>query len=138
MVVKGDTLATIARKHGVTLAALRKAHPGVEPQKLTVGQKLKIPAGGAAAAETHAAEGDASTGGGVYTVKAKDTLTRIAKAHGTTARKLRAFNNLSTDKLKVGQKLKLPSGAGEKTAAAKPPEETNPIAPATTSTNILR
>jgi hypothetical protein len=56
---------------------------------------------------------DTGGGPGVYSVKAGDTLTRIAKAHGTTVRALRAANNLKTDRLLVGQKLKLPEPQGE-------------------------
>ena len=48
-VVKGDTLAKIAKKNGVTLKALEAANPSVQPTKLKIGQKLTIPAGGAAA-----------------------------------------------------------------------------------------
>ena len=54
VVVKGDTLAKIAKKNGVTLKALEAANPGVEPTKLKVGQKLTIPAGGTAPAATAA------------------------------------------------------------------------------------
>ena len=48
-VVKGDTLAKIAKANGVTLKALEDANPGVVPTKLKINQKLTIPAGGAAA-----------------------------------------------------------------------------------------
>ena len=43
----------------------------------------------------------------VYVVKSGDTLTRIAKAHGTTVQAIRAANGLKTDRILVGQKLKL-------------------------------
>ena len=61
-------------------------------------------------------EGETSTT--VYAVKQGDTLTRIAKAHGTTVHAIRAANGLKTDRLLVGQKLKVP------TATAKPATET--------------
>ena len=44
IVVSGDTLVSIARKHGVSLAALQAANPGVNPKKLKAGQVLKLPA----------------------------------------------------------------------------------------------
>jgi LysM repeat protein len=40
----GDTLASIARTHKLTLNALTAANPGVEPRRLRVGQTLRIPA----------------------------------------------------------------------------------------------
>ncbi len=44
VVRSGDTLASIARKYGVSLNALTTANPGVEPRRLKVGQTIKIPA----------------------------------------------------------------------------------------------
>jgi LysM repeat protein len=44
----------------------------------------------------------------IYVVKRGDNLTRIAAAHGTTIRALRAVNGLTSDRILVGQKLKLP------------------------------
>jgi LysM repeat protein len=121
-VVKGDSLAKIAKKHGVTLSALKAANPGVEPTKLKVGQKLSIPAGGspAAAPATGTSSGVESSGGEAYTVKSGDTLTKIAKAHGTTVKAIKAASNLATDHIKVGQKLTIPAKA----------EAAAPVAPA--------
>jgi LysM repeat protein len=44
-----------------------------------------------------------------YVVKRGDTLTRIAKTHGTTVKAIREANNLRTDQLHVGRKLKIPA-----------------------------
>jgi LysM repeat protein len=108
VVVKGDTLAKIAKKNGVTLKALKTANPGVEPAKLKVGQKLSVPASTTAAP---AVSTGASGGEGIYTVKSGDTLTKVAKAHGTTVKAIESENNLTTTKIKVGQKLKIPAKA---------------------------
>ena len=113
VVVKGDTFAKIAKKNGVSVKAIQAANPGVEPTKLKVGQKLSIPASsGGASAMTG---GPVSTGSGMgeetYTVKSGDSLTKIAKAHGTTVKAIKAENNLNTDHIKVGQKLKIPAKA---------------------------
>ena len=69
-----------------------------------------------------------------------DTLSKIAKKHGTTAKAVRAANALTSDKINVGQKLKIPSkGAAAETAdpAAKTltvPEPTAAPFPATLPT----
>ena len=129
VVVKGDSLAKIAKKSGVTLKALQAANPGVVPTKLKVGQKLTIPAGGKtladATAPSVAAAGD--TGGATYTVKSGDTLTKIAKAHGTTVKAIQSANNLTTTRIHVGQKLKVPSKAEAAAPAA-------PVAPVVDTT----
>ena len=139
VVVKGDSLAKIAKKNGVTLKALQAANPGVVPTKLKVGQKLVIPAGGkpavagnaAAAAPVNSATGAVADAGQSYTVKSGDTLTKIAKKNGTTVKAIEAANGLSTTKIKVGQKLKIPA-KGEAAAPAAPaaPVVDNTAAPA--------
>ena len=114
VVVKGDTLERIAKKSGVTLKALAAANPGVVPTRLQVGQKLIIPAPASTPPpDMGTAAPGTSMGGGeeMYTVKAGDTLTKIARAHGTTVKAIEAANNLSTTRIKVGQKLKMPSAA---------------------------
>jgi LysM repeat protein len=51
-----------------------------------------------------------------YTVKPGDNLTKVAKAHGTTLKAIREANALKTDRILVGQKLKVPQGSTPPTA----------------------
>jgi LysM repeat protein len=121
VIVHGDTLAKIAKKNGVTLGTLKAANPGVEPTKLKVGQKLTIPGGGTAPAANGASVApDTGMGGEAYTVKSGDTLTKIAKAHGTTVKAIKAASNLTTDHIKVGQKLTIPAKAEAAAPAPAP------------------
>ena len=111
----GDRLATIAKKFNVTVAALRDANPGIEPTKLQVGKTLHVPAAvpKAAVASTPVhAPGAADSAGGsaqVHTVKSGDTLIKIASVNHTTVKALRAANNLKSDRITVGQRLKIPA-----------------------------
>jgi LysM repeat protein len=131
-VVMGDTMGKIAKAHGVKLKALEAANPNVQPTKLKVGQKLIIPAGSATApAETPAVTAGAGGGGDTYVVKSGDTLTKIAKAHGTTVKAIETENNLSTTKITVGQKLKIPVKA-EVTAPAPVAAPAPAVAPVAT------
>jgi len=45
----------------------------------------------------------------LYVVKPGDSLTRIAKTHGTTVKALKAANSLDNDRIVVGAKLKIPT-----------------------------
>lgn len=45
----------------------------------------------------------------VHTVVKGDTLSGIAKKYGTTVSNLKKVNNLTSDTIKIGQKLKIPS-----------------------------
>jgi LysM repeat protein len=136
VVVHGDTLGKIAKRNGLTLKALEAANPGVEPAKLKVGQKLSIPASSGGASASAMTGGPVSTGSGVagetYTVKSGDTLTKIAKMHGTTIKAIRAENNLTTDHIKVGQKLKIPARTEAAAPVAPPPPPYTAPAPAGT------
>ena len=114
-VARGDTLARIAQRNGVSQTVLVKANPGVETARLRVGQVLRIPDGsqvaGAAKRTTIAATPNSQPPGGdsLYTVKSGDTLTKVAQCHGTTISNLRALNELKSDELIVGRTLKLPA-----------------------------
>lgn len=45
----------------------------------------------------------------LYVVKSGDSLTRIAKVHGTTVKALKAANGLESDRIVVGARLKIPT-----------------------------
>ena len=112
LVVKGDSLTTIAKAHHVSLKDLQAANPGVDSKHLKLKQKITIPAATAppAGISTPVA-GIEPAAGETYTVKSGDTLTTIAKKHGITVKALQAANNLTTTKIKVNEKLKLPAKA---------------------------
>lgn len=110
-IVKGDTLAAIAKANGVTLSALTRANPDVQPSRLRPGSEIQIPAGTAALAPAPAPAQSATTavaGGSIHRVKRGETLSRIARKHGVTVKAIRAANNLTSDRIRAGQKLTLP------------------------------
>lgn len=130
-VVKGDTPARIAKAHKVSTDALLKANPGLDPKKLHAGQKIAIPASGSAASTgastvastTGAGQGTAVTAAGhdgqMHEVKPGDNLTKIAQKYGVKVKAIRTANGLKTDRLQVGQKLKIPA-KGETAPASAP------------------
>lgn len=130
VVKAGDTLGKIAKANGVSLKALEAANSDVQPTRLKVGQKLNLPAStGGSTASTEPGSSDMSSGE-TYTVKSGDTLSKIARNHGTTVKALKAENNLSSTKIKVGEKLKLPASAEAASPSAAPAPAPMP-APAT-------
>jgi LysM repeat protein len=106
VVARGDTYYSIARDHGTTVSALKATNPGVDPRKLQLGQKIKVPAPAPSAAGRPDAH-DSSA----YVVKSGDYLGKIAKQHNVTVARLREVNGLNSDRIRVGQKLKLPPEA---------------------------
>ncbi|MGI8965311.1 MAG: LysM peptidoglycan-binding domain-containing protein [Limisphaerales bacterium] len=110
-VARNDTLGKIAQKNGVTLKALQDANPDVVPTKLKVGQKLQIPGGAASGSHDSSPEKvvAAKSEGSSYTIQSGDSLSKIASKHGTTIKEIKSLNQLKTDQIRVGQKLKLPA-----------------------------
>ncbi|MCU0792445.1 MAG: LysM peptidoglycan-binding domain-containing protein [Opitutaceae bacterium] len=111
---KGDSLWSIARKHGITVAELAAANKLAPSATLRLGQTLTVPAMPASDASVAAA----TDAGNTYTVVAGDTLGAIARRQGTTVAALRTANNLSGDNLRVGQKLVVPGNAAPLSDAA--------------------
>ena len=120
VVIRGDNFTTIGKKFSVSAGAITKANPGVDSTRLKVGQKLVVPPPSAPSVATASVS---SGGENAYLVKTGDTLLKIAQANGTTVKEIKALNGLTTDRIKVGEKLKLPAKSG-------------PATPNSTATNL--
>ena len=154
IVQNGDYLAKISKKFNVTIASIKRLNPSIKKDVVRVGQKLKLPgkvdvpppavASGAAsgtvaatAAKKSAAKKSFTPYTGAtkeYVVKNGDTLGSVAYGNGITIRQLKELNGLSSDSLKIGQKLKIPAEKvvkPAKTEKAKPAEKKAAVAPAT-------
>jgi LysM repeat protein len=134
VVAKGDSYFSIAKKAGVKIKDLEAANPTVPPTKLKVGMKLQVPGSASGVSATGGSPTGASDSGeATYTVKAGDSLTKIAKANGVTVKALRAANDIKANdnKIKVGQKLKLPAKApvADTTPAPQPTTQSAPVSP---------
>lgn len=131
VVLKGDSFYTIGKKFGVMTKAIEGANPAVDPKKLKIGQKIQVPAKTTAAPAITPGTTSVGNGNGmIYVVKSGDTLGRIANAHATTVKALKAANDLKTDQIKVGQKLKLPTKDGAPGAPPVPaPVTATPTGP---------
>lgn len=92
VVQEGDTLYSIAKRHGMSVEALMAAN-GLTSSDIWVGQTLRI--GQSAPPE----------GGGYYTVVPGDTLYSIARRHGTTVEAIQRANHLTGTDIYVGQRL---------------------------------
>jgi LysM repeat protein len=124
-IVRNDTLVKIAKAHHLTVGDITRANPGINPKRLIPGKKIQLPAtsslaspGGLGFAEPSKPELGGSSEAGIHEVKKGETLTKIAKQHSVTVKALRAANGLRTDRLHVGQKLKLPAGSASTGGAA--------------------
>ena len=93
IVKSGDSLYSIAKKYGITVDALKNAN-GKTSNLLSIGEILVIPP---TTATTR-----------TYTVKAGDSLWKIATTYGVSVNALKQANGLSSDLLSIGQVLVIP------------------------------
>ncbi len=90
----GESLYLIASRYRISVSDLKEAN-GLNVDYLFVGQELKIPQ----------AEGQNDL---IYSVKAGDSLYKIAQSFGTSVSVIKLKNNLNSDYLYIGQKLLIP------------------------------
>ncbi|KIL43021.1 C40 family peptidase [Jeotgalibacillus campisalis] len=113
-VKSGDTLGAIAQKHGMSLSTLQSLN-NVSGHLIYPGQKLKVSGssqGSSPAPAPTISQPGSSASGSSYTVKSGDTLGRIALNHKVTVANLKSWNNLSSDLIRVGQRLTIKGGSG--------------------------
>ncbi len=96
IVKDGDTLYSIANKYNLTVDEIKQLN-NLTSDILTIGQQLII----------KDQEQDI-TPTGLYVVKSGDTLYSIAKKYNTTVDELKRLNNLTTNMLSIGDKIKIP------------------------------
>ena len=101
-VVRGDTLGGIARKYGVTSAAIKQAN-GMTSDTVVLGKQLTIPgASGPLARSAPAA------GGKTHTVAKGDSLGKISKKYGVSVDAIKQANGMKSDTVVLGSKLRIP------------------------------
>lgn len=111
---KGDNLAEIATRHGVTVGAVARANSIRNANHLVIGQELTIPSGRFQLT--------------AYTVRKGESLGTIAARHRISVSDILAHNHLPRpDRIAAGQVLLLPTDAA---TAPPPPKPVYPVIPA--------
>ena len=115
-VKRGETLATIARRYGMTTRQLRDAND-MTTTRVARNQTLMIPQRPTAGLPTSPAARTTTASAAVrpvagatptpqtYRVRQGDTLHRIARQFDTTVDHLKQLNRLSSDQIKIGDRL---------------------------------
>ena len=107
VVKAGDSLWAVANRQGLTVAELKRIN-GLSSDTIYVGQRLKVTQKSSVNAKTYAKTTNVSDKSRKkYTVKAGDSLWRIAADNKTTVNNLKAVNHLASDTIYVGQTLYL-------------------------------
>lgn len=105
-VKRGESLSVIAQKYGTSTKAIMSANK-LKSSGLAVGQKLKIPGSGAASVSIPNKPNTVETETITHTVKSGEFLGKIASHYKVKIADIRRENNLKSDTVWVGQKLKI-------------------------------
>lgn len=111
----GDTLWTVASKHGTSINALRSANR-LSDDDVGIGQTLLIPSGDMTPVQ------HITTTSRVHVVKSGDTFTKLARDYGITTDALAKANpHTYADRLLIGERLSIPGGkGGSKVVSTRP------------------
>ncbi|MBC1600671.1 1,4-beta-N-acetylmuramoylhydrolase [Listeria welshimeri] len=117
-VKKGDSLWRIATNNKVTIANL-KSWNNLKTDFIYPGQTLKVSASSTSSNTNTSKPSTGSstntskpnTNAKTYTVKKGDSLWKIANQNKTTVTNLKSWNNLKSDNIYIGQKLKVSAGS---------------------------
>jgi membrane-bound lytic murein transglycosylase D len=101
----GETMGAIARRYGVSLAALQSANPAVNPRRMRVGQTLRVPGAGSATTTRTAAARPAAPQ--YHRVARGENLTVIASRYGVSVRQIQSWNGLRNTRIQAGQRLRV-------------------------------
>ncbi len=112
-VKSGDYLGKIASKYGVTVAQI-KSWNRLKSNNIQIGQTLYIYRNGGPVISQGSTGGSSSSSSKpktvIYTVKSGDSLYKIAKNYpGVSAEDIKKANGLSSDAIRAGQKLTIPT-----------------------------
>ena len=124
VVQRGETLLSVALKHGISVSQLASANDLAWNSWIYAGQRLVIPSGRNAPAPSQPSTG------GTHVVQRGDTLFSIARRRGITVASLRATNGLRSNNIYVGQRLTIPAGDSAPAPSEPAPSEPAPSQPA--------
>lgn len=109
VVRSGDTVSAIARHYGVSVPMIVTMNPGLNPDRIRLGQTLAIPAFKDVAPLPASTDEASLSFSGSYTVKKGDTLWSISLAYGVQPETLAQRNGLELSSvLREGSSLRVP------------------------------
>ncbi|WP_404432475.1 LysM peptidoglycan-binding domain-containing protein [Microbacterium lacus] len=141
-VARGDTVSTIAQRHGLRTADVLAINGLSWSSIIYPGQVLKLSAGVQAAPAPAVSAPATPAASGSYTVNSGDSISRIASRHGVSTQAVLSANGLGWSSIIFpGQTLRIPGSAAPAAAvpaAAAPAPPAAPAAPTASGTYTVR
>ncbi len=151
VVAPGETVYSIARRHGVAPAAILQANNLTLTSVVRPGQRLVVPRHGGAPmgapptmqaarpAAVASARPTAAGSSGVHVVAPGENLFRISRRYGLSVADVASANNIqSSATLKVGERIVIPGGRATSVASRRGPRAGRPLAASTAATRTVK
>lgn len=123
VIAEGENFSTLAKQYNTTTDRIQKLNPDVNPNRIQIGQKIRVKGNRPLVkeekkdeakaeekkAEVKAEATPASSGEAVYhTIESGDTFGHLAGKYDTSSKKIQELNpDLDPTKLQIGQKIRV-------------------------------
>ena len=136
-VKSGDTLSTIAQRHGTTVKNIQNWNGMGRSTNLRIGQKLSVGRTATASASSSGNTSTSTASTSTHTVKAGEYPAKIAKQYGVSVNDLLAWNGLNKNStIKIGQKLSIRGGSSSTASAPRTESLTHTVVRGDTASGI--
>jgi membrane-bound lytic murein transglycosylase D len=117
-IARGDNLGAIASRFGVSVQQLM-AWNGLSNTRIRAGRYLNVQtSSGGGGGQTYAPSSNPGPApSGRYTVRRGDNLSAIAARHRASVSDLKAWNGLRSNRINIGQVLRVPGASGSRESA---------------------
>ena len=107
-VEKGQLVGHVAIKYNTSTAKILELNPGLVPEKIQIGQKIKVqPNTNTKPAQPAKPVVTEDPNGTYYNVKSGDVLGSIAIKFNTSVAKIKELNNMENDNIRVNQRIRV-------------------------------
>ena len=102
VVQSGETISHIAVKYNTTTKKILELNPGLDPNKVKIGQKIRVKS------DSAPKQSSAAQQAVYHTLLSGETISHLAVKYGTTTKKIKELNpGLNPDKVRDGQKIRV-------------------------------
>lgn len=105
----GELVGRIAANYGVSIAEIKRLNPGINVDRVSIGQRIKVKGETPQSNEPKEVKKTTTESGEVWhTVADGDLVGRIAAKYGTSVKRIKELNpDLNPDRISIGQKIRV-------------------------------
>lgn len=105
----GELVGRIAANYGVSIAEIKRLNPGINVDRVSIGQRIKVKGKVSEISEPKEVKKTTTESGEVWhTVESGDLVGRIAAKYGTSVKRIKELNpDLNPDRISIGQRIRV-------------------------------